>query len=149
MTRDVHDLLGVGLGPFGLSLAALADGVDDLDAVFVDQRASFSWHPGLLLEGATLQVPFLADLVTLVDPTSRWSFLSYLREQGRLFRFYFAERFLVPRREYDAYLRWVAESLPACRFGTRVESLAWEADVAAYCASARHRSTISPSPSRP
>lgn len=128
----VHDVLGVGLGPFGLSLAALADGVADLDAVFVDQRPEFSWHPGLLLEGATLQVPFLADLVTLVDPSSRWSFLSYLRERGRLFRFYFAERFLVPRREYDAYLRWVAESLPSCRFGTRVEALEWDADDAAY-----------------
>lgn len=128
----VHDLLGVGLGPFGLSLAALADGVEGLDAVFVDQRDAFSWHPGLLLEGATLQVPFLADLVTLVDPTSRWSFLNYLRERGRLFRFYFAERFLVPRREYDAYLRWVAESLPSARFSTRVESLTWDAGLSAY-----------------
>lgn len=132
MTDHVHDLLGVGLGPFGLSLAAQADGVDGLDAVFVDQRPSFSWHPGLLIEGATLQVPFLADLVTLVDPTSRWSFLSYLRGQGRLFRFYFAERFLVPRREYDAYLRWAAESLPGCRFGTRVDSVEWDAALSAY-----------------
>jgi lysine N6-hydroxylase len=130
--HHVHDLLGVGLGPFGLSLAALADGVDDLDAVFVDQRDSFAWHPGLLLEGSTLQVPFLADLVTLVDPASRWSFLSYLRERGRLFRFYFAERFLVPRREYDAYLRWVADSLPSCRFGRRVQAITWDAGLAAY-----------------
>jgi lysine N6-hydroxylase len=128
----VHDLLGVGLGPFGLSLAALADGVEQLDAVFVDQRPEFSWHPGLLLEGATLQVPFLADLVTLVDPTSPWSFLSYLRDRGRLFRFYFAERFLVPRREYDAYLRWVARSLASCRFGTRVDALTWDARLASY-----------------
>jgi len=127
-----HDLLGIGLGPFGLSLAALADGVDGLDAVFVDQRDSFSWHPGLLLEGATLQVPFLADLVTLVDPASRWSFLSYLRERGRLFRFYFAERFLVPRREYDAYLRWVADSLPGCRFGTRVDTVDWDPAAGAF-----------------
>jgi lysine N6-hydroxylase len=122
-----HDLVGVGLGPFGLSLAALSDGLD-LDAVFLEQRESFAWHPGLLLEGATLQVPFLADLVTLVDPTSRWSYLSYLREQGRLFRFYLAERFQVPRAEYDDYLRWVATSLPSCRFGTRVDALAWDED---------------------
>lgn len=123
-----HDLVGVGLGPFGLSLAALADGLPDLDAVFLDQRESFAWHPGLLLEGATLQVPFLADLVTLVDPTSRWSYLSYLRESGRLFRFYLAERFQVPRTEYDDYLRWAARSLPSCRFGQRVDALAWDDD---------------------
>ncbi len=136
-----HDLLGIGLGPFGLSLAALADGVDGLDAVFVDQRDSFSWHPGLLIEGATLQVPFLADLVTLVDPTSRWSFLSYLRERGRLFRFYFAERFLVPRREYDAYLRWVADSLPSCRFGTRVEAVEWDTAAGAFRVTCRATAT--------
>ena len=123
-----HDLVGVGLGPFGLSLAALADGVPGLDAVFLDQRPSFSWHPGLLLEGATLQVPFLADLVTLVDPTSPWSYLAYLRAHGRLFRFYLAERFQVPRSEYDDYLRWVATSLASCRFGQRVDALAWDGD---------------------
>ncbi|WP_164702526.1 lysine N(6)-hydroxylase/L-ornithine N(5)-oxygenase family protein [Modestobacter sp. KNN46-3] len=136
-----HDLLGIGLGPFGLSLAALADGVDDLDAVFLDQRPAMSWHPGLLLEGATLQVPFLADLVTLVDPTSRWSYLAYLRAQGRLFRFYLAERFQVPRTEYDDYLRWVAESLPSCRFGRRVDAVEWdgEAFVASITDSATSR----------
>ena len=123
-----HDLVGVGLGPFGLSLAALADGLPELDAVFLDQRPSFSWHPGLLLEGATLQVPFLADLVTLVDPTSPWSYLSYLRAHGRLFRFYLAERFQVPRVEYDDYLRWVAESLAGCRFGQRVDALHWDGE---------------------
>jgi lysine N6-hydroxylase len=122
-----HDLVGVGLGPFGLSLAALSDGVPGLDAVFLDQRPSLSWHPGLLMEGSTLQVPFLADLVTLVDPTSRWSYLSYLREHGRLFRFYLAERFQVPRTEYDDYLRWVAQSLAGCRFGQQVEALSWDA----------------------
>lgn len=124
---STHDVLGIGLGPFGLSLAALADGVEGLDAVFVDQQESFSWHPGLLIEGATLQVPFLADLVSLVEPSSRWSMLSYLKERGRLFRFYFAERFLVPRREYDAYLRWAAGALPGCQFGTRVEAVHWDA----------------------
>lgn len=123
-----YDLVGVGLGPFGLSLAALADDLPDLDAVFFDQRESFAWHPGLLLEGATLQVPFLADLVTLVDPTSRWSYLSYLRASGRLFRFYLAERFQMPRAEYDDYLRWVARSLTSCRFGQRIDALAWDDD---------------------
>ena len=67
------DLLGVGIGPFNLSLAALLDPVDGVDAVFFDQADGFAWHPGLLVEGTTTQVPFLADLVTLADPTSRHS----------------------------------------------------------------------------
>lgn len=120
---EVHDLVGVGIGPFNLSLAALADAVPDLSAVFLEAKPRFSWHPGLLIEGTTLQVPFLADLVTLVDPTSRWSFLSYLRAHDRLFPFYFAERFHVPRREYDHYCRWVADALPSCRFDHPVQAV--------------------------
>ncbi|OOC54192.1 MULTISPECIES: lysine N(6)-hydroxylase/L-ornithine N(5)-oxygenase family protein [Nocardiopsis] len=119
----VHDLVGVGLGPFNLALAALADALPGLSARFLEARPSFSWHPGLLLEGARLQVPFLADLVSLVDPTSRWSFLSYLREHDRLFPFYFSEHFHVPRREYDDYCRWVAHQLSSCRFDARATAV--------------------------
>ncbi|CAL9572324.1 lysine N(6)-hydroxylase/L-ornithine N(5)-oxygenase family protein [Streptomyces sp. enrichment culture] len=126
------DLLGVGAGPFNLSLAALADGVPGLDAVFLEQRPAFHWHPGLLIEGATLQVPFLADLVSLVDPTSRWSFLNYVRLQERMFPFYFAERFHIPRAEYDAYCRWVSEKLPSLRFGHRADGVRWDEDRQAY-----------------
>lgn len=127
MTR-VHDLVGVGIGPFNLSLAALAEPVDDLSVAFFDAKPEFSWHSGLLIDGTTLQVPFLADLTTLVDPTSRWSFLSYLREHERLFPFYFAENFHISRREYDHYCRWVADSLPSCRFGHRVTEVRWDDD---------------------
>ncbi|SFP45854.1 lysine N(6)-hydroxylase/L-ornithine N(5)-oxygenase family protein [Amycolatopsis rubida] len=120
-----YDVAGVGIGPFNLSLAALADPLDQLEVVLFDARPEFRWHPGLLLDGATLQVPFLADLVTLVDPTNRHSFLNYLRERGRLLPFYFAERFHPPRAEYDDYGRWAASRLPSCRFGHEVTGLRW------------------------
>ncbi len=116
----VLDLVGVGIGPANLALAALADPVGGLRAAFFERSPSFSWHPGLLLEDAVLQVPWLADLVTLVDPTSRWSFLAHLRHRGRLLPFYLSERAHVSRRQYDAYCRWVAESLPTCHFGAEV-----------------------------
>lgn len=119
----VHDVLGVGVGPFNLSLAALLEGVPEIDAIFLEQKERFDWHPGLLMEGTTLQVPFLADLVTMADPTNPYSFLNYLHERGRLYRFYFLERFHVPRREYDDYCRWASEKLDSCRFGERVEGV--------------------------
>ncbi len=125
---DSHDVVGVGIGPFNLGLAALLQAAPEVDARFFDQQPAFAWHPGLLLEGATVQVPFLADLVTLADPTSPYSFLNYLKARGRLYSFYFRERFHVLRREYDDYCRWVATALPSCRFGTRVEGLRWRAD---------------------
>jgi lysine N6-hydroxylase len=126
------DLAGVGIGPFNLSLAALAEPVGDLDLALFDRRAEFRWHPGLLLEGATIQVPFLADLVTLVDPTNPLSFLNYLREKGRLYPFYFAERFHIPRVEYDDYGRWAASRLDSCRFSSEVTEIRWVAERAAF-----------------
>ena len=126
--EHVHDLLGVGVGPFNLSLAALLEGAPEIDAVFLEQKERFDWHPGLLMEGTTLQVPFLADLVTMADPTSPHSFLNYLRGRERLYKFYFLERFHIPRREYDDYCRWVSENLSSCRFGERVEEIRHSGD---------------------
>ncbi|MEU9668192.1 SidA/IucD/PvdA family monooxygenase [Streptomyces bobili] len=120
-----RDLVGIGIGPSNLSLAALAHPLAELDAVFYEQRPTFDWHPGLLIDGARVQVPFLADLVTLADPTSPWSFLNYLKTRERLFPFYFAERFHTHRAEYDAYCRWVADSLPALHFGHQVDAVRW------------------------
>ena len=60
---------------------------------------------GVLLDDATLQVPFLADLVTMADPTSRWSFLNYLKQAGHLYPFYIRESFYPLRKEYDDYCR--------------------------------------------
>ncbi|MFF7180495.1 SidA/IucD/PvdA family monooxygenase [Streptomyces sp. NPDC008121] len=121
-----HDLVGIGIGPFNLSLAALAHGVPGgLQTAFFDQNPAFHWHPGLLIDGATLQVPFLADLVTLADPASPWSFLNYLRTRERLFPFYFAEKFHIQRAEYDAYCRWVSTHLPDLHFGHQVDAVRW------------------------
>ncbi|MFJ7343412.1 lysine N(6)-hydroxylase/L-ornithine N(5)-oxygenase family protein [Streptomyces sp. NPDC101110] len=120
-----RDLVGIGIGPANLSLAALAHPLDGLDTVFYDQNPAFAWHPGLLIDGATIQVPFLADLVSLADPTSPWTFLNHLRSRERLFPFYFAERFHIQRAEYDAYCRWVSENLPGLHFGHQVDAVRW------------------------
>ncbi|MFD9224465.1 lysine N(6)-hydroxylase/L-ornithine N(5)-oxygenase family protein [Streptomyces sp. NPDC060064] len=121
-----QDLVGIGIGPFNLSLAALADRVPGgIAATFYEQRPAFHWHPGLLIEGATLQVPFLADLVTLADPASPWTFLNYLRARDRLFPFYFAERFHIQRSEYDDYCRWVSDRLPSLHFGHQIDAVRW------------------------
>ncbi|HEX4223139.1 MAG TPA: SidA/IucD/PvdA family monooxygenase [Pseudonocardiaceae bacterium] len=135
------DLLGVGVGPFNLSLAALASGVPDLRAAFLDRSPEFRWHPGLMIEGATVQVPFLADLVSLVQPAHPLSFLSYLADVQRLFPFYFAERLHVDRTEYDDYLRWASKRLPTCRFGTEVSGVDWSAEHNAFVVDATSAGT--------
>lgn len=114
------DLLCVGIGPFGLGLACLADPLEHLSVAFLDRAPEFDWHPGLLFDRATLQVPFLADLVTLADPTSRFSFLAWLKETGSLYPFYVRESFYPLRREYNDYCRWAAERVRGTHWGQDV-----------------------------
>ncbi|MYL18520.1 SidA/IucD/PvdA family monooxygenase [Halobacillus litoralis] len=116
----VYDVIGVGLGPFNLGMAALLDPVEDVSALFFEKEDEFNWHPGMLIEGTTLQVPFFADLVSMVDVRSEYSFLHYLQEHQRLYHFYFLEKFHIPRKEYNAYCRWVSSRLSSCRFGYTV-----------------------------
>lgn len=125
-----YDFIGIGVGPFNLGLACLSDSVDELDGLFLEARDDFSWHPGMMLDDATLQVPFLADLVTMADPSSRWSFLRYLKDTGHLYPFYIRESFYPLRREYDDYCRWAADRLDTVRFGQRVTAV--EHDGTAY-----------------
>ncbi|MEV0562769.1 SidA/IucD/PvdA family monooxygenase [Dactylosporangium sp. NPDC050588] len=126
---DVLDLCGIGLGPSNLSLAALLAPLDDVEKVFLEARPSFSWHPGMLLPGAQLQVSFLKDLVTTVDPTSRYSFLNFLAQHQRMYRFLIARRDApVTREEFQQYYAWVARSLPFVRFGQRVGAVEHDGD---------------------
>ncbi|MFI7220226.1 lysine N(6)-hydroxylase/L-ornithine N(5)-oxygenase family protein [Micromonospora maritima] len=121
---STHDFIAVGLGPYNLGLACLTAPIDDLDGLFLEARDGVDWHPGMLLDSVRLQTPFLADLVTLADPTSPYSFLSYLKETGRLYPFYIRESFFLLRTEYSTYCRWAAGKLPNLRFQhtvTRVE----------------------------
>jgi len=119
-THTTYDFVAVGLGPCNLGLACLAEPVEDLDGVFLESKDDFDWHPGMLLESATLQTPFMADLVTLADPTSPYSFLNYLKESGRLYPFYIRESFYPLRVEYNRYCRWAASRVRGVRFGHTV-----------------------------
>lgn len=107
----VYDVVGIGIGPFNLGLAALTEPLDDVDAIFLDAADGFRWHPGMMIDGASLQVPFLADLVSMADPTSRFSFVNHLKQTGRLYPFYIREDFHPLRAEFDTYYRWVADQL--------------------------------------
>jgi lysine N6-hydroxylase len=111
------DLLAIGCGPFNLGLAALASTVADLRIEVLDREQDLSWHPGMMLDEASLQVSFLADLVSLIDPTHPLSFLAYLADTDRMYPFYVRERFHPTRREYEDYLRWAAGRLPCVHFG--------------------------------
>jgi lysine N6-hydroxylase len=119
----VLDYLGIGIGPFNLGLAALLAPVKDLNGIFVDSRAEFNWHPGLMLAGTRLQTPFMADLVTMADPTSAYSFLNYAKQNGHLYSFCIRENLFLLREEYNAYCQWVVKQLTNLTFATSVQQI--------------------------
>ncbi len=120
------DIVGVGIGPANLSAAALLEPVKEFTFRFFDSATRFAWHPGLLFPQASLQVSFLKDLVTLADPGSRYSFITFLFEQKRLYQFINAEFPRVSRMEFNQYLRWVADSLSNLEFGRSVDLIDYD-----------------------
>ena len=123
MGSDVTlEAVGVGVGPFNLSLAALL-APTGFQSRFFDRSAGFRWHPGLLFPEATIQVSYLKDLVTLVDPSSQYAFLAFLRAHKRLYRFINRTENRVSRKEFNQYLQWVAGRLPNVEFGAEVREV--------------------------
>ncbi|WP_235860350.1 lysine N(6)-hydroxylase/L-ornithine N(5)-oxygenase family protein [Rossellomorea aquimaris] len=121
MERDeILDCIGIGIGPYNLSLAALMDEKTDLKVKFFDKTPEFQWYPGMLIDLTDLQVPFIADLVTFANPQSRYSYLNYLHTHNRLYKFFFFHKFEMPRQEYNDYARWVVKQLPHCQFHSEV-----------------------------
>ena len=112
-----YDLICAGFGPAGISLAAaLADWREAHpdDAAprvrFLERNAGPSWQSGLLVRGTDINHNFLRDFATPRDPRSRFTFVNYLKQSGRLYQFgHLGGR--VARTDWDAYTRWTAQQL--------------------------------------
>jgi lysine N6-hydroxylase len=118
--------VGIGVGPANLSLASLMYGSPELTNIFLERKASFGWHDGQQIPGASLQVSMLKDLVSLSDPTNAFSFLSYLHSLGRIHHFLNARFDAVPRQEFRNYLEWASSKNPNIVFGQQVESVEFD-----------------------
>jgi len=137
--EPIYNVIGIGIGPFNLGLAALCDPIPELKTLFLDQKDGFNWHPGLMIDHVTLQTPFLCDCVSMADPTNRLSLLNYLKITGRLYKFFIRENFFIPRKEYNCYCQWVIDQLPQCRFSTQVLDIRFEDGL--YLVTAIHTKT--------
>lgn len=127
----VYDLLGVGFGPSNLSLAIAVEDhnaatcpTERLRARFFEKQPAFGWHRGMLIEGTTIQVSFLKDLVTMRNPQSDFSFVSFLKARQRLVDFINHKTLFPLRTEFHAYLEWAAHRLShLVTYGTEVVSV--------------------------
>ncbi|KAG8527811.1 uncharacterized protein KY384_007965 [Bacidia gigantensis] len=103
------DLVCVGFGPASLAIAiALHDRGIKPRVRYLERQPEFKWHAGMLLPDARMQISFIKDLATLRDPTSKFTFLNYLRCQNRLVAFTNLSTFLPLREEYNDYMTWCA-----------------------------------------
>jgi L-ornithine N5-monooxygenase len=120
--NPVYDVIGVGFGPSNLALAiAMTESPEPVNGLFLERQPRFGWHRGMLLEDATMQVSFLKDLVTMRNPTSDFSFLSYLDRAGRLVDFINQKSLFPLRVEFHDYLEWAAARLEhTVRYGQDV-----------------------------
>ncbi len=107
---DPYDILGLGFGPSNIALAIAAQELAPaLTCRFLERNPSTRWHPGMLIEGARMQVSFLKDLVSLRNLSSPYTFLRYTEAKGRLERFINLGEVRPTRLEFQDYLQWVAE----------------------------------------
>ncbi|WP_282692520.1 SidA/IucD/PvdA family monooxygenase [Streptomyces sp. CC208A] len=108
MTR-CHDVLGIGFGPANLALAiALEEEGHDLDVRFLEARPGPSWQSAMMLDGSDIQNHPVRDLVSLRNPRSRYSFINFLFENGRLLDHLNLPMEFPLRKEYAQYVTWAA-----------------------------------------
>jgi L-ornithine N5-monooxygenase len=113
-TPRSYQLVGIGFGPANIALAIALEelvGRSGLvgKAVFLEKQQRSLWHAGMLLPATTLQVSFLKDLVALRNPTSRYTFINFLRQAGRLDEFVNLRTPFPHRIDFSQYIEWAAE----------------------------------------
>jgi len=128
--------VGIGAGPANLSLASLMYSHPEITNIFLDRRDSFGWHDGQQIPDATIQVSMLKDLVSLSEPTSAFSFLAYLCEQGRIYHFLNAQFDAVPRQEFRNYMAWASSKNENVVFGQEVRAVEYDGAFVVRTASA-------------
>jgi L-ornithine N5-oxygenase len=122
-TPQLHDLICIGFGTLGLGLAvALQDTDYSRNVLFLEQNETFSSSTSGV---GNLRSSFAHDLATLRNPTSKFTYLNYLYETGRLDTLIQADSVLGPERElFTKYLSWAATQLgDGVRYGKLVTSV--------------------------
>jgi L-ornithine N5-oxygenase len=124
-SADVLDVIGIGFGPSNIALAVALEEISaDLNVAFLERRREPAWQPGMMLHGSDIQHHPMRDLVTPRNPRSRYTFMNYLFEDGRLFEFLNLSLPFPLRKDYARYVTWVADQFAdQVRFGAAADSV--------------------------
>lgn len=109
LDENFFDAIGIGFGPANIAFAIAAKELGgQLRLKFLEKNSCAGWQDQMLLPESDIQNHPLRDLVTPRNPRSKYTFVNFLFEQGRLF-----EHLNLPlhhpfRVEYAQYITWVA-----------------------------------------
>lgn len=117
---EIHDLIVIGYGPAGVSLAValkekgwLASSDEGVVTPvprlrFLEAGEQAGWHEQLMFDDAHINHHHFFDLATPLNPRSHFTFANYLYIKGRLFDFGLTKA-SPSRREWSDYIRWVGD----------------------------------------
>lgn len=121
MERQVYDVLGVGFGPSNIALAiALEENGFEGKSIFLEANSGPSWHGGMLISGSDIQNNPLRDLITPINPRSKYTFTNFLHESNRFFDFLNLGLKFPLRRDFADYVHWVAVHFNDVVYGCEV-----------------------------
>lgn len=121
-TAPTYDLVCVGFGAAQIATAiAIRESKKHTKVLFVERKASFSWHSSQHLSRTRMENPFVYDLATVRNPRSAFSYVNYLLSRKRLVEFANSDRLNPLREEFDDYIQWCAEQFKSqVRYGCLV-----------------------------
>lgn len=110
MKDQIYDVIGIGFGVSNIGLAiSLKESNAGVSMLFIEANADSLWQPNMLIRGADIQNSPHRDLITPNNPRSKYTFMNYLFEHGRLFEYFNLNITHPLRTEYADYIKWCSE----------------------------------------
>jgi L-ornithine N5-oxygenase len=127
MQMLLHDIVGIGFGPSNIALAiALEETRYPGRVLFLERHSSSLWQEGMLLDGSDIQNNPLRDLITPVNPRSHYTFVNYLHQTGRFWRYMNLGTHYPLRKDFFKYISWVAAQMPNVKYGVDIRHIRLE-----------------------
>lgn len=121
---QLYDLVGIGFGPSNIALAiSLEEANYQGKVLFLERNSSSLWQEGMLLDGSDIQNNPLRDLITPVNPRSMYTFVNYLHQTGRFWRYLNLGTHYPLRKDFFGYVSWVASQMPNVQYDTEIRDI--------------------------
>lgn len=120
----IYDVIGVGFGPSNIAVAiSMQERGYEGNTVFLEKAPSARWQDEMLLDGSDIQNNPIRDLITPVNPQSRYGFINYLFSTNQLLQYLNVGMHYPLRKLYAKYVEWVGNQFSNVRYGEAVTDI--------------------------